>query len=442
MNGSLSSLIHRAVSLFVLPQTRWQLLILAGLLVVAWMLALLVRRSIGRRLERLRIGRRFGVESLYRAIFWLCGAGLIWPVRNIARPFIPTALLDLALVPVVGIGLIYLAFFLLRRVFGRDKRTHRLLAVSEGITTIVVWIGVVLRGLGLDDDVLRWSASVQFAIGQARFTLLAVVQAVLSVSVMLILALWLAIAFEDRIMRSPKLDANLKVFSVRIGRGAFVLTAVVMSLSMVGIDLTVLGMFSGALGVGLGFGLQKIASNYVSGFIVLADRSLRIGDTISVGGIQGRVTQIRRRYTVVRSLDGIETLIPNEKLITDVVQNHSSYLTRGYAKLSVRVAYTSDIELALQLLARAAQGVRRVRAYVLSGRVRQRRRAAGTGVLDRGCGNRHDRRALGRESQRLAAIRRARDRHSAAAARRAARRQRGVRFGTGCDGDLRPLEST
>lgn len=245
MNGSLSSLIHRAVSLFVLPQTRWQLLILAGLLVVAWMLALLVRRSIGRRLERLRIGRRFGVESLYRAIFWLCGAGLIWPVRNIARPFIPTALLDLALVPVVGIGLIYLSFFLLRRVFGRDKRTHRLLAVSEGITTIVVWIGVVLRGLGLDDDVLRWSASVQFAIGQARFTLLAVVQAVLSVSVMLILALWLAIAFEDRIMRSPKLDANLKVFSVRIGRGAFVLTAVVMSLSMVGIDLTVLGMFSG-----------------------------------------------------------------------------------------------------------------------------------------------------------------------------------------------------
>ncbi|WP_322056809.1 mechanosensitive ion channel family protein [Paraburkholderia sp. J63] len=360
MNGSLSSLIHRAVSLFVLPQTRWQLLILAGLLVVAWMLALLARRAIGRRLEQLRIGRRFGVESLYRAIFWLCGAGLIWPVRNIARPFIPTALLDLALVPVVGIGLIYLAFFLLRRVFGRDKRTHRLLAVSEGITTIVVWIGVVLRGLGLDDDVLRWSASVQFAIGQARFTLLAVVQAVLSVSVMLILALWLAIAFEDRIMRSPKLDANLKVFSVRIGRGAFVLTAVVMSLSMVGIDLTVLGMFSGALGVGLGFGLQKIASNYVSGFIVLADRSLRIGDTISVGGIQGRVTQIRRRYTVVRSLDGIETLIPNEKLITDVVQNHSSYLTRGYAKLSVKVAYTSDIELALQLLARAAQGVRRV----------------------------------------------------------------------------------
>lgn len=365
MNSSLSSLIDRAVSLFVLPQTRWQLLILAGLLLVASMLALLVRRFSQRRLKGLSAGRRFGLESFYRAIFWLCAAALIGPVRHVARPFMSTALLDLALVPVVGIGLIYLAFFLLRRVFGRDRRTRRLLMASEGITTIVVWIGVVLRVLGLDGDVLRWSANVRIAVGQAHFSLLAVAQAALSVSVMLVLALWIGIAFEDRIMRSSKLDANLKVFSVRIGRGAFVLTAIVMSLSMVGIDLTVLGVFSGALGVGLGFGLQKIASNYVSGFIVLADRSLRIGDTISVGGVQGRIAQIRRRYTVVRSLDGIETLIPNEKLITDVVQNHSSYLTRGYAKLSVRVAYTSDLELALQLLARAWQGVNRVCAAPL-----------------------------------------------------------------------------
>ncbi|MFX1673083.1 hypothetical protein PWR63_12560 [Paraburkholderia sp. A2WS-5] len=157
------------------------------------------------------------MESLYRAIFWLCAAALIVPVRQLARPFMSTALLDLALVPVVGIGLIYLAFFLLRRVLGRDRRTRRLLVVSEGITTIVVWVGVVLRVLGLDDDVLRWSSNVRIAAGQTHFTLLAVAQAMLSVGVMLVLALWIGIAFEDRIMRSPKLDANLKVFSVRVG---------------------------------------------------------------------------------------------------------------------------------------------------------------------------------------------------------------------------------
>ena len=116
------------------------------------------------------------------------------------------------------------------------------------------------------------------------------------------------------------------------------LAAVLISLSLVGIDITVLGVFGGALGVGLGFGLQKIASNYVSGFIILIDRSLRIGDTINVSGLQGMVTQIRTRYTVVRGLDGIETLIPNEKLITDVVQNQSSYLTRGHAKAAVQVS--------------------------------------------------------------------------------------------------------
>ena len=121
-----------------------------------------------------------------------------------------------------------------------------------------------------------------------------------------------------------------------------------------------LGVFGGALGVGLGFGLQKIASNYVSGFIILIDRSLRIGDTITVGGLQGLVTQISTRYTTVRGLDGIETLVPNEKLITDVVQNHSSFLTRGYAKAAVQVAYDSDIDRAMALLAEAARGVDRV----------------------------------------------------------------------------------
>jgi small-conductance mechanosensitive channel len=98
----------------------------------------------------------------------------------------------------------------------------------------------------------------------------------------------------------------------------------------------------------------------VSGFIILLDRSLRIGDTINVGALQGQVTQIRTRYTVVRGLDGIETLIPNERLITDVVQNQSSYLTRGFQKTAVHVAYATDVEKAMALLAQAATGVERV----------------------------------------------------------------------------------
>jgi small-conductance mechanosensitive channel len=219
---------------------------------------------------------------------------------------------------------------------------------------------MALTVIGIQDDVLRWMGSVQLRVANARMTLLSLTTGILWVCVTLIVAMWLGSALEDRLMRARSIDANLKVVLARVGRALLVLAAVLISLSLVGIDIRVLGVFGGALGVGLGFGLQKVASNYVSGFIILIDRSLRLGDSISVSGLQGRVTQIRTRYTVVRGLDGIETLIPNEKLITEVVQNHSSFLTRGYAKAAVQVAYTSDLERAMALLVEAAQGVERV----------------------------------------------------------------------------------
>jgi small-conductance mechanosensitive channel len=219
---------------------------------------------------------------------------------------------------------------------------------------------MVLTVMGVQDDVMTWMSGVRFRVGNVHLTLLSLCTGLLWVTVTMIVAVWAGAALEDRLMRSTTLDANLKVVLSRVGRALLMLAAVLMSLSLVGIDVTVLGVFGGALGVGLGFGLQKIASNYVSGFIILIDRSLRIGDAITVGGLQGRVAQIRTRYTVVRGLDGTETLVPNEKLITDVVQNQSSFLTRGRAALPVQVAYTADIERAMALLVEATRGVPRV----------------------------------------------------------------------------------
>jgi small-conductance mechanosensitive channel len=219
---------------------------------------------------------------------------------------------------------------------------------------------MVLTVMGIQDDVVHWMASVRFNFANAHMTLLSLASGVLWVCVTLIVAMWAGALLDDRLMRARSLDANLKVVLARVGRALMILAAILVSLSIVGIDITVLGVFGGALGVGLGFGLQKIASNYVSGFIILLDRSLRLGDMINVSGNQGTVTQIRTRYTVVRGLDGIETLIPNEKLITDVVQNHSSFLTRGNAKIAVQVSYRCDVERAMQLLVEATQGVERV----------------------------------------------------------------------------------
>ncbi|RZF26926.1 mechanosensitive ion channel [Paraburkholderia sp. UYCP14C] len=342
------------------PVMLWQVAILLATLLVAWALA----RALGRRMERPQPARygslRFGMESLHRAAFPLIGAGLVWLARAIAGQFMDTALLDLALVPLVGIGLIYIVFFFARRVFNREGGEHPWLFLVEKVVSVVVWIGMVVTLLGIQNAVIAWLDSVSFRVGNAHMTLLSLITGMLWVGVTMIVAMWLGSSFEDRLMRSNTLDANLKVVVARVGRAAFVLAAILISPSIVGIDITVLGVFGGALGVGLGFGMQKIASNYVSGFIILLDRSLRIGDTINVSGLQGRVTQIRTRYTVVRGLDGIETLIPNEKLITDVVQNQSSYLTRGYAKAAVQIAYTSDVEQAMTLLAEAAADVPRV----------------------------------------------------------------------------------
>ncbi|MGE8162525.1 mechanosensitive ion channel family protein [Paraburkholderia sp. NPDC080076] len=342
------------------PVMLWQVGVLVATLAIAWLLARVLRRALDLRRQTRYQTLRFGAESLNRAFFPLIGAALVWLARSITGQFMHTALLDLALVPLFGIGLIYIVFFFARRVFSHDGETHPLLFLVERIVSTVVWIGMVLTVMGIQDDVITWMAGVHFSVANAHLTLLSLISGLLWVCVTMIVAMWLGSTFEDRLMRSKTLDANLKVVVARVGRAAFVLAAVLISLSLVGIDITVLGVFGGALGVGLGFGLQKIASNYVSGFIILIDRSLRIGDTINVGGLQGMVTQIRTRYTVVRGLDGIETLIPNEKLITDVVQNQSSYLTRGHAKAAVQVAYTSDVEQAMALLAQAAQGVPRV----------------------------------------------------------------------------------
>ena len=342
------------------PVILWQAAILLSTLAVAWIVARLVRRTLDLRRQTRYQKLHFGAESLNKAFFPLVGGVFVWLASTITAHFMHTALLDLALVPLFGIGLIYIAFYFARRVFSSDGEAHGLLFLVEKVVSVVVWIGMALTVMGIQDSVLAWMASVKFRVANAHMTLLSLSTGLLWVCVTMIVAMWLGSAFEDRLTRSTTLDANLKVVLARLGRALLMLAAILISLSLVGIDVTVLGVFGGALGVGLGFGLQKIASNYVSGFIILIDRSLRIGDTISVTGLQGMVTQIRTRYTVVRGLDGIETLIPNEKLITDVVQNQSSYLMRGYAKAAVQIAYTSDLDQAMALLVQAAKDVPRV----------------------------------------------------------------------------------
>jgi small-conductance mechanosensitive channel len=134
------------------------------------------------------------------------------------------------------------------------------------------------------------------------------------------------------------------------------------ALSAVGIDLTALGVLGGAVGVGVGFGLQKLAANYVSGFVILAERSLRIGDVVKVDGFEGRITDIATRYTVIRALNGREAIVPNELLITQRVENLSLADRRVAASTQVSVAYGTDLAALFPALVAAVAAVPRVLA--------------------------------------------------------------------------------
>jgi small-conductance mechanosensitive channel len=175
-----------------------------------------------------------------------------------------------------------------------------------------------------------------------------------------ILALWASQFIESRLMRVPHMDLSLRMALTKAARTFLLVLAVLVALPAVGIDLTVLSVFGGALGVGLGFGLQKIASNYISGFIILLDRSVRIGDMVTVDRQYGQVTQINTRYTLLKAQDGTESIIPNEMLIAQSVVNHSLSAPDIRIGLPIQVAYSTDLEKARELMIAAAKNHPRV----------------------------------------------------------------------------------
>ena len=178
----------------------------------------------------------------------------------------------------------------------------------------------------------------------------------------LLLVLWAAGAIEARLLRAESLHSSLRVVFARLSKAALIFVAILVVLPLVGIDLTVLSVFGGALGVGLGFGLQKIASNYVSGFIILLDRSMQIGDVLTVDNHYGVVKDLRTRYLVLRKLDDTEVIIPNEMLIINPVINHSHTDPKARVQLPVQISYDSPLELAMQLVVDAAKQHDRVLA--------------------------------------------------------------------------------
>jgi small-conductance mechanosensitive channel len=203
---------------------------------------------------------------------------------------------------------------------------------------------------GLLPDILNALEEVKFNIGKNPVNLLLALQGILTILITIFIALWFSRVIENKLMRVQNINMNLRVVLSKLLRVLLLFLAVLIALSAVGLDITMLSVFGGALGVGLGFGLQRIASNYVSGFIILLDKSMQIGDIVTIDNHYGVVSDLRTRYLVLRKLDGTEVIIPNETLITTPVINHSFTDHRGKISMPVQVGYDSPLELAMQLM--------------------------------------------------------------------------------------------
>jgi small-conductance mechanosensitive channel len=341
------------------PEVLWQV----GVLAICFALALLFERAFIRRyVERPDEESRavaFGRRGLKRIGMPLFGLLLVLVARPLLGQWHHVNLLSLAVALLTSLVVIRATMFVVRHSFFSRALW---LGSFERVFALFAWSVVALHILGLLPDVIGALEQVSFALGKEKLNLWLILQGAGAVLVTLLIALWIGSLIEGRVMGAEGLDNNLKLVIVRLMRALLILLAVLIGLPLVGIDLTTLSVFGGALGVGLGLGLQRIAANYVSGFIILLDRSIRIGNLIDVAGMRGIVTRITTRYTLLRGMTGTEMIVPNEMLVGSVISNET--LTDPKVRLStqVQVAYNSDLERAMAILVEAARAQPRVLA--------------------------------------------------------------------------------
>jgi small-conductance mechanosensitive channel len=332
------------------PGVPWELAVLLGCLAVAvgacWL-----------------IGRRHAPDSVWfgRAIV----DGLLFPLLALVLTYSamlvlargqPVALLKVAVAVLISLAGIRFLARVLAAVFPQSGAAR----LVERLFSWLAWIAVVLWIVGLLPAVMEEMDAIHFVFGKSKVSLLSLVQGVLSSGVVLVVALWISAVLEKRILRETVNDLSLRKVAANAIRAVLLLVGLLFALSAVGVDLTALSVLGGAVGVGLGFGLQKLAANYVSGFVILFERSLRIGDLVRVDNFEGVVTDIKTRYTLIRAANGHEAIVPNEKVITERIENLSLADTRVLLTADVTVGYDSDVEKVREILCGAALAIPRV----------------------------------------------------------------------------------
>lgn len=304
----------------------------------------------------------FGERIVDGVLFPVLALGAALLVRWLVRDTLPATVLRLA-VPVLGsLVIIRVGVRVLRAAFP----VSALVRALERTLSWLVWIGLVLWLTGVLPLLRDELEAMRWRLGGSEVTVLALIEGALTAVVVLVLMLWLSSAIESRLLAgrgsAALRDLSLRKIAANVTRALLLTVGLLIALSAAGIPLGALGVLGGAIGVGIGLGLQKLAANYVSGFVILAERSLRIGDTVRVDGFEGRITDIKTRYTLIRSLGGRESIVPNEMLMTSRIENLSLADPQLLLSTVVQVAYGSDVEAVMRRLTEGVAAVPRVLA--------------------------------------------------------------------------------
>jgi small-conductance mechanosensitive channel len=330
------------------PAIALELAGLALCLALAWGLSWALGRQSTSR-GSILFGRRLVDGVLFPTLALVLAYGLKLVLIKTQR----VSVLKVAVPVLVSLVLIRLMARVLAAVFPHSRWAR----ILEQVVSWLAWGLAVLWVTGLWGPLMDELDGLQFTLGKTHVSVSHVLEVVFTSSFVLVLALWLSATLEQRVLNRAFEDLSMRKVAANALRVLLLVIGTLFALSSLGFDLTALSVLGGALGVGIGFGLQKLAANYVSGFVILLERSLRIGDFVRVDGFEGRVTDIKTRYTLVRASNGSESVVPNELLLTQRVENLSLESRHLLQTCTFWVGLESEVARVQTLLVQAALGV-------------------------------------------------------------------------------------
>ncbi len=333
------------------PSALFELAIFAGCLVLAWVIVRLLRGA-----KPTPGSTWFGDRIVDGALFPVLALLMALLARWLLTDLVPIAVFKL----VVPILLSLAAIRLTVRVLSVTFPNSALMRAVERSVSWLAWIAVVLWVTGVLPLMLQEMDGITWKLGSTQVSVSSMLEAAISGVLALLLALWVSSLLEARLLKGATDNISIRKMASSALRAVLLFIGLVVALSAAGIDLTALGVLGGALGVGIGFGLQKLAANYISGFVILAEHSMRIGDMVKVDNFEGRITDITTRYTVIRALNGRESIVPNEMMITQRVENSSLADPMVGLNTVVQVAYGTNLEMLMPRIVEVVAQVPRV----------------------------------------------------------------------------------